>query len=252
MNTKKYKFPGFPGQSNVYIESPNIAELLFMPIFSRCDVDSFRKHATQWQKDLLDQVPFIGGYKYHVIDTYPQFLYPDMCPVGTRSQANLLYEWHCDGFKSVESEPTVFHIFQTDSECGTMFLDEDVELELPENMPISQFNTHVALLGAEQWKDRGVQVKNNRFTTFSNHIHRSVAPRQKQFRYFFRISESNIITPATDREQPRLENGSFIHHDGRTVKVPNINKNPDGTLLLTHYPTFKGPKVTDSAAPESY
>lgn len=227
-----YTIPGFPGYSSDYIKSPNIGELLFMPVFSRCDIDRFRKLASGFQKELLDKTPLIGTYKYTVIDCYTQFLYPNGCPVGTRSGVGKLYEWHCDGFMQLESEPSAFHLYMTDSECGTVFNNEPITLDLPKHMPIRDFNREATLYAEAKWGVEGRKMENNRFLTFTNHLHRSEPAKEKQFRFFFRVTESNHITPAMDRPQPRSEFRSFIvGPDGKGTQVDNVAYIQDGVTI---------------------
>lgn len=233
MKTKVYTIPGFPGHSSDYIESPNIMELLYMPIFSRCDEGRFRNLASDWQNKLLDQCPLLPGYKYLVIDSYTQFLYPNSCPVGTRSGVGELYEWHCDGFGSMEREPSVFHLFQTDSKCGSVFNEKELQVELPFDMHISEFNAAATRDAVDKWGVVGRQMENNKYLTFTNHVHRSTPAQEKQLRFFFRVTQSNSIDPAYDRVQPRTEFRSFRVHGNETKQVENITT--DGNKITIHF-----------------
>lgn len=231
---KTYTIPGFPGHSSDYIESPNIMELLYMPIFSRCDEDRFRKLASDWQKNLLDQCPLLPGYKYLVIDSYTQFMYPDMCPVGTRSGVGELYEWHCDGFSDLEKEPSAFHLFQTDSKCASVFNEEPIQVELPYAMGIGDFNAAATKYAVTKWGVKGKQMENNKYLTFTNHLHRSTPAQEKQLRFFFRVTQSNTIDPALDRPQPRTEFRSFhIGENGKSEQIDNITR--DGDSITIHF-----------------
>lgn len=228
----KYMIPGFPVQQEEVIPTPNIAELLFMPVFSRCDPERFDKFATPFQKMLLQKCPLVGGYKNLVIDSYVQFLYPEMCPVGTRSAMNQLHEWHCDGWHDLTSEATTFHLFESESECATLFNAEPIEVELPDAMRINDFNTAAVSHAVQDWGVKGIPMAHNRWLSFSRHVHRAVQVTHKQFRFFFRVTESNNIAPDMQREQPRQSNPCFrVNREGRHERIDNVVREFDGISI---------------------
>jgi hypothetical protein len=229
---KNFEIKGFPGHSSNYIETPDIAELVIAPIFSRCDPDRFRKYATDFQKSLLDLTPLKNNYKYLVIDSYIQLLQPNTCPVGTRSGLGYLHEWHCDGVTNMFDEPTSFHLFQTKCDSVTEFNEHPIEIEIEENTRINRFNEQATLNAEKEWNVKGKKMDNNKFLTFTNHLHRAVQSNKTEFRYFFRVTESNWISPAMDRKQPIDRSFSFrIGDNGTSQRYDSIIHNSNGVFI---------------------
>jgi hypothetical protein len=228
---------GFPGYTSDYIPMPNIAELMFMPFFNRYEADSFRNKCCDFQRELLDKTPLRHDKKHVIVDSYAVFVTPDTCFVGTRSGLGQLYEWHMDGFiKLNDPTPTYFHIIQTESTCPTIFNGDPIQVPLPPDCGIGRINSEATLHGS-QWIKKEVPVEANRFVTFDKHLHRSSQAKEKTIRYFFRVTESDIIEPALEGSRPNPRASSFYHTtnwEGKSKMIESITHSKEG--LFIHHP----------------
>lgn len=220
---------GFPEQGDL-LELPNIAELLFTPMFNSIDIDDLRKHGTDFHRYLIDQCPIRGNHKYISIDSSVQFLNPDKASLGSRYRKGHIHEWHIDGIKRIADHPGVFHLLMTNCSSLTAFNVKPLTFDLEENRGIREFgimlNDRQEELGLA-----GQRMRPNRFIAFTNHIHTSRPATQHEFRFTFRITESDIIEPLPLNES--MIDRTYIYGvDGDiSTMALNILNDKDGIII---------------------
>lgn len=224
----RFEIPGLPSVADVAIEFPDMAELLMMPIFRRAEVEAFRRHAAEYQKGLLDACPARGGFKHTYVDCSVQLLHPGVTSLGSRGGDDIM-DWHLDGIRWPGDKPSVFHAVCTPCTATTEFNARPTSLELPAGADINHINRQVhaqaSALGLE-----GQRMLPGRVLTWSNHVHRATPPQRPEFRFFFRLTESDLMGPLPDDQA--LVSISVVH--GRGAGWPakiSVENRPEGILL---------------------
>lgn len=194
-----FKIPGFPKEVSEKIEMPDIAELLSYPMFHIAEAETVRKYGTEFQKKLLDIAPLRNNTKHVTILSMVHVVYPNIRTMTFFGEGNVDgREWHIDGedfgsgndFDHLEPIETC-HLLLGHTQFVTEFADKDIFIIQPEiaNMTREEFNTY---LNNKLYSDlKGIPIENGKLYTFSNHIHRAVEPKRMEFRYSFRIRETN-------------------------------------------------------------
>lgn len=228
--TRAYAVPGFPAGVGQWVAFPGLAELLFMPFFRRADADVFLRQAAPFQRALFELAPREGGYRYTYVDSSIQLLHPAVTALGTRSGHGIM-EWHVDGFSAAGDRPSVFHAICSACTAVTEFNAEPLTIEAPAEASIGWLNEHFS----QHAQDLGLSPRKmpaQRFVTWTTHVHRSTQATEREFRFFFRITESDLMPPIEDSKARSavsvvhgLDEGwpvhtSIEHRDGKVVLHP--------------------------------
>jgi len=189
----RHNFPGFPDEISTRIELPDIAELLISPAFQGIAPEDFLKHATDFQRYLFDRVPLRNDKKYVLIRSGVWLLEP-----GYRSHVDSCGEWHVDteGYQhDGQNNPERFFLLSSSCSALTEFNTFPLEVETNE----SQLNRALrSILHDDRAKPLiGKEIEPNRIYTVEKHIHRAVDPTRIEFRFFFRVVESDHSFPWT-------------------------------------------------------
>jgi hypothetical protein len=183
----KISIPGFPEEVSEPIELPDIGELLMYPYFQGITADDFLKHATDFQKYLLNQVPLRHDRKSVIVRCGVWLLRP-----GTRSHVNQQGDWHFDGESPFAHVFPDERIFVLSSPCSalTEFNLHPLEIEsTPEETRDDVANRIREDPGA--FGVVGRPIRPCCIYTFSNHLHRAVDPKRIEFRFFLRVRETD-------------------------------------------------------------
>lgn len=231
-----FKVKGFPDRITKPLPLPGIAELMFSPFFARADAEYFYKNATDFQRRLLDSCDISNkNYRHITVDSYLQVLHPHSCAINIRMQKGFVNEWHFDGKgreeDGVESQST-FHILQNECSANTVFNEVPFEVDITGDLKYYDILYQLNSRADELFTPKKMPA--NSFVTFTDHLHNSVSPIEREFRYFMRITESNDIKPRGAEESYGLISGSlidFIGEQGETVKVICVDKKENGIFI---------------------
>jgi hypothetical protein len=187
--------PGFPREVGHQIDLPDIGELLFAPFFQGISADDYLNYATDFQKSLFARVPLRNDRRYVTVRSGVWLLEP-----GTRSHVNRFGDWHIDGLLNKGFRER-YHILSSSCTALTEFNCNALEEEFMEG------ETYNGILNrlAKEARIRGQAILPNRIYTFDDHIHRAVDPGRIEFRFFFRVQESDDAPPTAFTPLPRLK-----------------------------------------------
>jgi hypothetical protein len=216
---RNFKTKGFPHRMTGKVELPDMAELLLMPIVNSVFVEDARKYGTEFQKRLIDSTPFTNKKRYIYIQMQTSLLTPEVSPVVNINKND--YEWHVDGNDSFEYDDVVYHILQNKTTSMTDFNTTPFETEDREedgaskvirkmNDPESDISKLLVPL----------TVIPERIYTFDNtNIHRAKRTTRPEFRFFYRVVESDIPLRVDQRKVGR----AYVY-DGSTQSITNIEQ----------------------------
>lgn len=232
-NTKSKPFliKGFPEGIGEYIEFPNIGELLLMPMHGLVDANFLYAHGPSFYRTLLDKCPLTNRYKHVAVTCYIQLLYPESYSVSNKINTVYQHEWHTDAVEQIFDEPSTIHIIMSDCTATTSFNENPTTVLLREDMDNREF---IHLVNKE-WKNWGLKDKKiepQKYATFTNHVHRSTPSEHKEFRFFFRVMESDYIPPREEDKYPcNASHIGKILSDGSIEKIPNIVQYDDRIVI---------------------
>jgi hypothetical protein len=184
----RVRIPGFPAEVSGPVELPDIGELLMAPAFQGILADDYRKHATQFQRCILDRLPLKHDKKYVVVRSGVWLLSP-----GMRSHVNREGNWHIDSHNEHDYLEPEQRVYILSSPCSalTEFNLNPLEIEIPSDETRTRL---CARLCADEMKYGviGRPIEPCRVYTFTNHLHRAVDPKRVEFRYFLRVRETDV------------------------------------------------------------
>lgn len=223
----RLNMPGFPEQVGEYIDFPNDGELLQYPYFNWALAEEVREHGTEFQKSLLDRAPLRNNKKYvYVVNSF-RYLYPgifaNLPEFGPRN------EWHTDGLLA----DNFVHIIMSDVSCRTEFNTTPFTLEVPEE-ELNNGYTWFLKEGMEKDKEWGLsprQVDGQRFVTFTNHVHRASIPSKYEFRFFFRVIETDSDARLRSRGPSPVTYNSGVYQNVEPKHLPSISHMPNGFMI---------------------
>lgn len=207
---------GFPKQ-HMELDMPNIGELFCQPMFMFVSADDLFKQ-NEFMRYLLTYAPIKNDMKYVTVITYTQFLNPNVRTIQ-RSRGLEPGSWHIDGYQNGSR----VHMLQ--SECSSM-----TEFNVEEFTVFDQcFESEEALWSyLNTLKLPARKIDPNRFVTFDTHPHRSTTPKEREFRFMFRVLESNTRPPRT-LEQARIRTSSVY---GESGSMPSIEQDGGGSIKI--------------------
>jgi hypothetical protein len=220
----KVHLPGFPTEVSGPIELPDIGELLIYPAFQGIVADDFYKHATDFQRDLFNKVPTRNDRKNVIIRSGVWLLRP-----GTRSHVNRLGDWHLDGGSNDAHRQPDERVFILSSPCSalTQFNLHPLEVESPPEETFVQLGNRISK-DPKKFGVIGRSIEPCRIYTFENHLHKAVDPSRIEFRFFFRVRETDQPGFQTDPVK------RLVLKDGSGQEHPNIEYGPDTVSI--YYP----------------
>jgi len=196
----KFKVKGFPSEISDYIELPNMAELLMYNQFFDISAEAVMKYGSDFHRHLLNRTPLRNDKKHVSVMSQIRIMLPSMRSC-TRCDDDPNNEWHIDCELSeknlknhVYHRPTDrIHLLSNEVTCPTEFLEKDIEVDFDHDQPYSDFikwfkKEKIHLLSPKS-------MPSNKIVTFDSNLHRATNPKQIEFRYMFRVVE-------TDRERP--------------------------------------------------
>ncbi len=212
MSTRKMLLSGFPMVGDK-VELPNIASLLAMPWYQYADVEEVYRNGGEIYRNLLEKIPLTHRRKNVLITSRVQYLTPYKVSI------KFVDRWHTDGSGSplLTTNNDITHLLISKCTAITQFNANCVETDsLPESISQMEFNHYL-----EENKDRlglaAQDIESERFVTFgASHAHRAVQPKEQEFRFMFRVIESDIFEPVPFEQM--LVTDSFT-----------FNETPDGT-----------------------
>jgi hypothetical protein len=216
---KTFKFSGFPTQAESKIELPDIAELLEQNFHEGVSCDDLYKYGSQIYRDILDKTPLGNDRKYAVLTARVQILRPNEISIKYHD------DWHVDGQNSFFDCNNRIHLLVSNCTSLTEFNVNPFELEVQDNAKLDDINKIVNKMDLTP-----KSIEPNRFYTFDvKNAHRAVNPSRTEFRFMFRIIESNTHEPRMYKES--MKNSSHIYKIGKRDSDPNITKTRDGILI---------------------
>lgn len=188
---RSLKLQGFPEMSDK-IELPNIATLINMPWFQYADIDDVYKYGGETARYLLSKTPLSFKKKYTLIANRVQYLNP------SRMSIKYVGRWHTDssGYPLASEEDDTVHLLISKCTAITQFNTVPVELA---PFDIGTRN-HVINHYMEENKDKlgliARDIEPERFVTFDHrHAHRAVQAKEEEFRFMWRVIESDKFAP---------------------------------------------------------
>lgn len=230
--------PGFPEVADDFIELPNIAELLNEPFWGLISAEDLRKYGTDLQKSILDRVPLTHKRKSIIIQITVNYLYPGVISVPNKSWSGTEAEWHRDGNSILTVEdPDICHLMISPSDASTDFNEHPFTVKIPSGMN-SQELINMINMNATRFPFTPKRVEPQKFVTFSDHFHRATVTDKHEFRYMYRVIESNYRLPKKFSDTQR--DFSTVHPLGSGIGnvVRNITKTKDasGSKIVIEYP----------------
>lgn len=221
------KLKGFPNEISDYIETPDMAELLLYPNFYGNTLEDIRKHGTEFQKKMVDKIPLKNTKKNIFVETNVRFLIPGSRAVTMSNKDT--GGWHSDSqldLNLYHKETDITHLFLTKSSSMTEFLKEDKIVNFNVNRDAQDYFTFVY----SNWNNLGLESKpapSNRFVTFTNHLHRAQPVQKIEFRYMFRVVESDGDLGLMPNQ---FSNHTFAY-DQNNNWVPNITREKEKIVI---------------------
>jgi hypothetical protein len=198
MSKLHYLVKGFPEDVGKPIVLPNIGEFLRLPAYGRVSADDLYKYGGETFRHLLDNAPLRNDKKHVIIMAFTQYLYPDVRSIPSVTKVDD-EDWHRDGCSSLYYNEMRNHILVTDCSARTEFNLNALTLKFDRDLNGDEFNAYVS----KNYKELGIVPKKippNCFVTFDNHVHRRSAPTGYEFRFTFRITETDMIEPRSYAE----------------------------------------------------
>jgi hypothetical protein len=169
---------------------PSLAELLALPALREFSIDDAYKYGGESIRHLIDNIPLTNKKKYINVGTAIQLLSPSACSII--SHETYSHEWHVDGYSC--DNPDYYHLLVSDCTALTEFASEEIMIAkfYPESVDLGELNHH--LNNYENIEP--VAMSPNTFHTFSTFtVHRATLAKKVEFRYMFRVIESDFSEP---------------------------------------------------------
>lgn len=235
-----FNLPGFPTEISERIEAPDFSELLQYPFFNHADPDAVRKYGSEWQKKLVDAVPWRHDKKYCSVKMQVHIQMPNY---RTLTHGGTFESYHIDGsqkdeigyFEATERQ----HFYQTDCQSLTEYnlnpivVDTGEDKRLTMNEMIHYLNVNANKLGVIPKK-----VPGSKIITFHNELHRPTFPDKMEFRFVMHARETDWIEPG--QTGPESVSNAVYGWDCNFMKeFKQIQKNDDGSIQIFMPTGFK-------------
>lgn len=216
-----FKLSGFPTEISDSIEIPSVAELLKMNFYQYADLEQVYKNGGSFYKKLLDLAPLRNDRKYSMVTSRVQYLQPEAVSIV------YLENWHVDGENKLHDSNDLVHLLISDCTAKTVFNINSIDIEVDSDENLKSFNRKLKQV---DFGLVGKSIDPCKFVTFDiSHAHKAVNAKIPEFRFMFRIVESDVMKPLKYEE---LKN-SFVFKDidGEITEVKNIQKYENGIFI---------------------
>lgn len=233
---KQFTLKGFPTEISDYIEIPDIAELLSYPMFFDMNIDDVYKYGTEFQRTLLSKTPIRGNKntisvlcEIKLIDGFHR-----SCSGNSQSILdNGDLEWHIDceekedGLYVYHEERDIVHLFTSKTTNMTQFNKEDILLNWDYSKSYNEFSAFIS----NNIKQLGIKAQtmpSNRIVTFENHLHRATPSEKLEFRFMYRVVETDRKRKPSNYVENRSSN--IINSSG--TSVPSVISKKDSISIF--------------------
>jgi len=231
---------GFPTKISEEIELPDIAELMIYPSFHNHDIEDVYKYGTDFQKYLIEKIDLSNTKKQVYVTSQVTLLTPTVRSFIPADGIVLGAEWRIgyegEGQYVYNEERDIVHLLTNNVTSHTQFLEEDVIVNISPDTEYSEFINYVH----DNFEKLNIKPKNaepNKIITFTNHMHREAPPLRPEFKFMFKVVETDrertarLYSPATDVCNPvtvfNLEKQqimkNMVRESGKiTIHLPSI------------------------------
>lgn len=232
------------------IELPDMAELLTYPNFNDVDIEDVYRYGSDFQRKLLDMSPIDPSKKYHSLLSGVKINVPDYrsCTGGEKVNGKYvdLNEWHIDneerhtsnGSWDFTSNRDIVTLLTSKSSVMTRFLGRDYQLSVDPSKVTYQDVLDLLSKNMSMNDPMGIGTfiaPENTLITFTNHFHRAVPPSKIEFRYMFRLLQTDRESPP-NRYNPEYDFSNIM--DGPTpIKI--IERFNPSKIMITMPHGFK-------------
>lgn len=218
-----FKTSGFPSEISEKIEMATVPELMYMPIYQYVSVEDAYKYGGEFYRKLLDAAPIKNDRKNAILTAKLQYLNPNSLSI------KFLENWHGDGERNPFESKDRIHLLISDCTAITEFNTNEFEIEMEENETQADLNDR---LKNYDFPFEAKSIEPNKFITFDiSHIHRAVAAKKPEFRFMFRIIESNSLNPSPYEKANLRMSHVYKEINGKLLEVPNIEKFENGVFV---------------------
>jgi hypothetical protein len=208
------------------IELPSVSELLSSPMFIRASAEDVYKHGGEINRKLLNLTPLKNNKKHVVVHSVIQHLSQKVLAVPSS-------DWHCDGHHQPYFSGDIHHIMMNDtSNCYTQFLENSVSCNIESDKDVNQFDFKNFSKLIENNSNEFVpkDIETNKMYTFTcRHVHRGQIPKRPEFRFFWKVTESDYHIPLAYSESRTYVSKVFLGNYG--LAVPSIEQNPNSIVI---------------------
>ncbi|MDP5273694.1 hypothetical protein [Chengkuizengella axinellae] len=213
-----FYIPGFPTEVSETIEFPDIAEMLLHPMFRVATPETLRKYGTEFQKELLDKTPLKNNTKHVTIWSVVNVIDNGQRVMTNYDPKRSNSEWHIDGCEIDDAFDHIYpietcHLLLSYTTALTQFNKNKINFTGEvEKYNISEFHQYLNRINLNELITPQ-SIEPNKIYTFSNHLHRAVPPNRIEFRYTWRVRETNKeYIPKHEMSQMIIENTAFDIH----------------------------------------
>jgi hypothetical protein len=173
---------------------PDIEELLFLPNLSYMSADDCF-YENEVFRHLIQHAPIKNDRKYVLVESRLQYLSPNVISVPRGY-------WHVDTSSFSDSRGDRTHLLISECTARTEFTKGEIHLDLfDEEASINEVEVY---LNRNQHLFESEAIESNRFITFgAKHLHRCIKASKNEFRFMFRVLETDYIKP-NPTERARL------------------------------------------------
>jgi len=226
------KIPGYPDEWAVDVPVPDMAELLSYPWFYNASVEVVERFGAPFQRALLAQIPWKGTGRYRTVLSEVTIEAPYTRALTTPTSG--AFEWHIDGRGDEEPAPPdfswqdgseIFWLYEIAPTARTVF--NTVPIWIPDDtLSLQELTPLLRTRYASELSPH--QMKSGTLVEVRNHIHRPQPPATYEFRFVFRVRETNRSTgPASAGPQAVVR-----QHDMRTGQWMDILKRHGDEVIM--------------------
>jgi hypothetical protein len=231
---------GFPTEVSDYIELPDMAELLCYPMFNNTFIEEAYKYGTEFQRNLLDKLPLRNTKKSITVRSEVKVLAPTQRSVtgfNKIAYENNDNEWHIDDEDSIflkhqcnyYDEKDIYHLLMSKTTGMTQFNKNEFVIENWDvNRSLNDFIEHAIHHPMFEYEE----APSNRIITFTNNIHRATPTKGLEFRYIFRVAETNVVRQPEQGKYTWSRNKESIVHDMDGYKKSSIRQGKDHVVMF--------------------
>ncbi len=223
MTLKKAIIEGFPAIHDIELEMPSVAELLSVPFWDRCSAEDVYKYGGDVGRYFLNKVPIKNDMKYVNVWINLQLLKPGVGSIKYK------YNWHLDGSKVPFGAHERLFLVISDCTATTEFNKNRIEHYVDSEISHEDYDKYVNE-NAENIGIAGERVPPNKFIEFtSSHAHRATNPLKEEFRFLFRVCESNDLV-SQPANKARLSSSHIYEEIGKSTR--SIQNSDEDRIII--------------------